>query len=100
MKVEYEKKGNEVIFKFIGDFIVSEIDKNKNEIRKIIEHNPKTVIFDLNDVEFIDSSGLGFIVAIYKHLRQNNCSFVVKNLNPKVKEIFQLTKIDKILKIE
>ena len=55
--------------------------------------NRKHVIFDMEDVYYINSSGLGALIAIYHSVRGKTESFAVVNLQPQVARImlnFQL----------
>jgi len=57
------------------------------------------VIFNCQKIEFIDSSGIGLIVSIFKSLKQRNADFALCHLGQKNHEIFKLTRLDSILKI-
>ena len=67
MQVEYEKKEKKLILK-----LEEEIDHCSSEkIRKRIDyeieiHIPKKVVFDLQNVNFMDSSGIGILIGRYK----------------------------------
>ena len=67
MKVEYTKEDKLLLLK-----IEEEIDHHSSEkIRKRADyeiqiHIPKKVIFDFNNVTFMDSSGIGMLIGRYK----------------------------------
>ena len=67
MYAEYERKEKKLILK-----IEEEIDQCSSEkIRKRADyeieiHIPKKVVFDLNNVGFMDSSGIGMLIGRYK----------------------------------
>lgn len=54
-------------------------------------------IFDLAEVPYIDSSGLGILVSHYAHCQRNGISLVVTGAGPRVLELFRITKVDQIL---
>jgi anti-sigma B factor antagonist len=54
------------------------------------------VALDLAAVRFMDSSGLGAVVAGFKQLGAGR-RLVVFNAAPAVKKLFQMTRIDKVL---
>ena len=56
------------------------------------------VILDLSKVDFIDSSGLGAIVAIRKQLGEER-QLDLAGLTSTVKKVFQLTRMDTVFKI-
>ena len=51
------------------------------------------VVFDLKNLSFMDSTGIGVIVGRYKKYRPNFISFVIKNPNKTVDRILKMTGI-------
>ncbi|WP_299965004.1 STAS domain-containing protein [uncultured Roseobacter sp.] len=56
------------------------------------------VVLDLSAVQFIDSSGLGAIVAALKNIG-NDRQMAVAGLTPAVARVFQLTRMDTVFAI-
>jgi len=56
-------------------------------------------IFDCTKLDFIDSSGLGSIVACLRKALDNNGDLKLAVLGPKVSMVFQLTKANKLFAI-
>jgi len=72
----------------------------KDKVEEFIEDADLVgMILNCKNVKFIDSSGLGLIVSIYKTLIKREKKFALTNLNTRTMEIFILTKLDKILTI-
>lgn len=67
----------------------------KEAIREATEGAPETVILDLQNVTFIDSSGLGAIVATLKYLAPDR-KLVLAGLTPSVARVFELTRMDRV----
>lgn len=67
----------------------------KDRMREITEGGPNTVVLDLNHVQFIDSSGLGAIVAAMKHLGAER-RLVLAGLTTAVEKVFRLTRMDTV----
>lgn len=67
----------------------------KEAMRRTTEGGASTVILDLSRVEFIDSSGLGAIVAAMKHLGPDR-RLVLAGLTPTVEKVFRLTRMDSV----
>ena len=59
------------------------------------ENGPDRVILDLSEVKFIDSSGLGAIVAAMKQLGQGR-KLDLAGLTPMVDKVFRLTRMDTV----
>jgi anti-anti-sigma factor len=54
-------------------------------------------IFDLSQVPYVDSSGLGMIVRHFAHCRGKGIRFVAAGVSPRVLQLFKLTKVDAII---
>ncbi|MGR3761481.1 STAS domain-containing protein [Roseobacteraceae bacterium NS-SX3] len=67
----------------------------KEDMRAETESGPPRVILDLSRVKFIDSSGLGAIVAAMKQLGSGR-KLDLAGLTPMVDKVFRLTRMDTI----
>jgi anti-sigma B factor antagonist len=57
------------------------------------------VILDLSGVTFVDSTGLGLIVAAYRHSLNNGHPFSVAALTPLIARRFKITGLDRVIPI-
>ncbi len=67
----------------------------KEEMRAQTADPPARVILNLAPVDFIDSSGLGAIVATMKQL-QSGSRMDLAGLAPNVEKVFRLTRMDTV----
>lgn len=67
----------------------------KDQMRDTTEGGTVTVVLDLGHVHFIDSSGLGAIVAAMKNLSPAR-RLVLAGLTPTVDKVFKLTRMDSV----
>jgi len=63
-----------------------------------IEDTNRKILLNLEQVEFIDSSGLGAIVSVMKHLGKDR-KMDLCTLTPTVEKVFRLTRMDSIFSI-
>ncbi|WP_164660805.1 STAS domain-containing protein [Tropicibacter sp. Alg240-R139] len=70
----------------------------KEDMRTETEGGPDRVILDLSTVKFIDSSGLGAIVASMKQLEANR-NLDLAGLTPVVDKVFRLTRMDTVFNL-
>lgn len=70
----------------------------KDEVRARADRDVGRVILDLGEVEFLDSSGLGAVVAAYKQVAPGQ-TLELAALTPPVRRVFQLTRMDTIFTI-
>jgi anti-sigma B factor antagonist len=81
------------------DFIVDEVATFRVEINKLIENGQKNFTFDFSQCNFIDSTGLGALVSIYKKCSEKGGNIKLKSLKPEVEKLFKLTRLDKVFEI-
>lgn len=82
---------NYQIIEFHGDLDKAGLDDNRAKIEKIIENFPlQYLIFDLTNLNYINSEGIGFTMMIHSHLAKMGKTFIVVNAKPNVKDIFQV----------
>lgn len=67
----------------------------KEDMRNETESGADRVILDLSEVKFIDSSGLGAIVAAMKQLGSSR-KLDLAGLSPMVDKVFRLTRMDTV----
>ena len=70
----------------------------KDAMRAHTDDGPDLVILDLSQVDFIDSSGLGAIVAAMKHMGSAR-TLVLAGLTPTVEKVFRLTRMDSVFSL-
>lgn len=70
----------------------------KERMREIIATPSRKVILDLSPVQFLDSSGLGAVVAMMKLLAPER-PLELAALTPAVARVFRLTRMDTVFRI-
>ena len=70
----------------------------KDAMRVETDSGPDLVILDLSNVEFINSSGLGAIVAAMKNMGQAR-KLALAGLTPNVERVFTLTRMDSVFNV-
>ncbi|MGL4913544.1 MAG: anti-sigma F factor antagonist [Romboutsia sp.] len=89
----------------IIEFMSTELDHHitnevRDEIDNILMSKPvKNIIFDFKNIKFMDSSGIGVIIGRYKKVSSEGGKVSVVNVNARVKKIFDLSGMNKIIGI-
>ena len=87
------------------ELMVPELDHHiTNEVRdgidSVLNSRPiKNIIFDFKNIRFMDSSGIGVIIGRYKKISNDGGKVSVINVNARVKKIFDLSGMNKIVSI-
>ena len=95
-----EVKGMEnYVLEIPENFTVDEVAKFRVEVKERIDKGTVNYIFDFARCEFIDSTGLGALVSVYKRCAEHNGSIKLRNLKEEVRKLFELTRLDKVFEI-
>lgn len=68
--------------------------------RSIAEKSPQRLVFELGNIDFMDSSGLGLIMGRYKKIKELGGELVIQNPNEAVLKICRLSGLGRLIKIE
>jgi anti-sigma B factor antagonist len=70
----------------------------KAKVGARIEQGAQKLVLDLTDVEFVDSTGLGAILAVVKRVPASG-SVVLCGCRPTLVDLMRLTRLDRVFKI-
>ena len=82
-----------------GDIDLGNAETFYQTITTAYQENPASITFDCEKLDFIDSTTLGTFVKILKNLKANGHSVRIVNLQPKIKKLFLICSLDKIMEI-
>ena len=82
-----------------GDIDLGNAEAFYTETIAAYTENPTDVVFDCAALNFIDSTTLGTFVKIMKTLKANGHSVRLADLQPKIKKLFLICSLDKIMEI-
>lgn len=71
--------------------LASEVEAELNDVIK--KHGDKNLILNLDDVEYMSSSGLRVFVSLMRTLKESNRSLRLCNLSVAVKKVFEVVEL-------
>lgn len=71
----------------------------KVALQKLFEQGNLSLLVDLKNVRFIDSSGLGALVSGFKNATTHQGTLKLSSLQPQVKSMFELTRLHRVFEI-
>jgi anti-sigma B factor antagonist len=71
----------------------------KVHMKNIVHDGHLQIVLDLSDVEFVDSSGLGAIIATMMALRPQG-QLMICNARDSVLSLFRLTRMDRVIPVK
>ena len=91
------REGLLVIFKLHGDLDVDGAQALRTIFETRLENDERNIVFDLSDVPYINSAGLGAFIAFLKSANLRAGRIFVLNAQNKVKNVFQIASLDQRL---
>ena len=95
--------------KVIDDYLLiqipKELDHHNSEIireradRLLNSRNINTIVFDFENTDFMDSSGIGIIMGRYKHISMSGGKVLVIHLNNRMQRIFKMSGLNKYVMV-
>ncbi len=71
----------------------------KEQLKEYYQKPQTKLILNLEDIDFIDSTGFGVFLSIMKTSNNNFGFFKICNINPEVMELFKLLKLHNVFEI-
>jgi anti-sigma B factor antagonist len=65
----------------------------REQVKNLLANNKKNIVLNMDNVTYIDSAGLGALVAAHHSARSQNASLKLSNLGSKFQEVLQVTKL-------
>jgi anti-anti-sigma factor len=99
-----------VIFNEIDNFLVADVLIEKLDLFEtpnvlaavegaLAGKTPTAFIVDLKNVDSIDSSGIGFLIAVRNNLLKKQIPFAVIGVGGMVMQVFKLTKVIQLIQV-
>lgn len=66
----------------------------------IIKYNVKNIVFNMKELSFMDSSGIGVIIGRYNQIKHSDGEIVLCELNNDIKKIVKLSGLERICKVK
>lgn len=99
MAVKTESKNGTMICRIEGEIDISCSPDMKKVFDKLISQKTPKIVVELSRVTYVDSSGLATLVGILKNMRLYGGKMRLAGMSPKIKSLFEITKLDKLFEI-
>lgn len=86
-------------FLLAGEIDSATSDDFYAEVRAAYLHDKKDIVFDCAALTFIDSTMLGTFVKIFKELKADGFKMSLKNVQPRIRKLFEICSLDTIMEI-
>lgn len=98
LKVDLRQEGDKLFVDLQGDLDINSNKEFKEKVNSV--QGIKNITVNCENLSYIDSTGLGAFISIYKHIKEKGEKLVITGLKPHIKKIFLITDLDKVFEIE
>ncbi len=94
-----DQEENRVLLRVIGDVTIHTSPRLREQLKPLFSAQMKEVHVALDEVDFMDSSGIATLVEGLQWGRLTGGRFVLSGLSKNVRDIFSLAKLDMVFEI-
>lgn len=99
MDIQVESLGDRRIIRIKGKVTFEYCPVLQHRLDSIIDGGVRQVVIDFKDVPFIDSSGVGEVLRLFKRMRDAGGEVVLINPNQKLRNLFSMYRFDQFMTI-
>jgi anti-sigma B factor antagonist len=95
-KVEYNYDEEKWVFKLIGEIDIYTSNEFRDEVLKAYQQKNADLVIDAENLEYIDSTGLGALIGLLKMMQDTPYKIYIDNIKPNIRKLFDITKLDSL----
>ncbi len=95
----FSEKNDRWEVKLIGDVDIDTSQDLQESFYSILGENNKSIFINAEEVDYIDSTGLGMFIKILKKLKEEDNEITFVNPKKNVMKLFNITGLDKVFNI-
>lgn len=82
-----------------GEIDVATAPRLREQLLKLVNGQRYSIVVDLEDVDFIDSTGLGVLIGARKRVRLHDGDVKLICTEPRIVKVFEITGLDQVFQI-
>jgi anti-sigma B factor antagonist len=100
MKTKVRNIGKVAVLDLSGKITIGEGDVLlREEVNKLLESDRKSILLNLDKVTYMDSAGIGELVACFKRASEAGAKLKLLNPSGRVSDLLSLTKLQQVFEI-
>ena len=99
IRVESEAIGDAVVVRPMGEIDLSRAPSLRVQLAELQRRRPAKLIIDLEEVPYMDSSGVATLVEAMQTARRSNTRLLLCAMQDKVRSIFEIARLDMVFDI-
>ena len=95
LKAAYNEENGVWDVKLLGEVDIFNSNAFRDELVAWVTEKPAGLVLDCAELKYIDSTGLGALVAVLKHVKASGGTIALRGLRPNLAKLFKITSLDK-----
>lgn len=99
LRIEVEPSGPTAIVRLVGSADMNVTDQLRDQLVGLVDAGHHMLVLELSGLKFINSMGLGAIIAA--HLRCRHCKTEIRLVSPQppIRDLLRITRLDRLFPI-
>ncbi len=98
LQITTDREDDLIIVRLAGELDSMNVADLSQTFTGLLAGGGTLFVMDLSSLEFIDSAGLGGLVALWERTLEQGCFVAIGAQSPRVKEVLQITGLNSVLK--
>jgi anti-sigma B factor antagonist len=99
MQITDTARGDVLVCKVDGEINIDTSPQLRKTFGEYIGKNNKKIVIDFSGLTYIDSSGIATFIELFQRLKKIEGKFRICAMSPKVKSVFEVTKVLKLFEV-
>ncbi len=99
MQVNINEQNGISICRAVGEIDINTAPQLKKVFDKLVKEKKDKIVINMENVDYIDSSGLATLVELLKNFRKYGARMKLTGLTSKIRSLFEITKLEKLFDI-
>ncbi|WP_062106584.1 STAS domain-containing protein [Bacillus niameyensis] len=99
VSIDVKEADKEIRAKLTGEIDAYSAPKVREALQDLVKKPEVKLVVDLSGVNYMDSTGLGVFVGLYKTLKEYKGSIVLNGMSDRLKRLFDITGLADVMDI-
>lgn len=100
IKINYDDEKDIWVVLPEGEIDIYTSPKLKDRLNEAFNERKADILIDGKNLDYLDSTGLGTLISLFKKARENDNKIYLENIKPNIRKLFDITELDKVFIIK